>query len=516
MKPSSLHRSALLVAALAGCTASVRALPGITLTPYATGKFMSQSTWGTGFSTVNNVGPLGILPLSTTQVLVTDYNGDLRTFAYDTPHPPTLGQPTHVQSDGTLLANFGQGNAVGLGALFNTNTATWEYYMTQQSLGRVVRLTPSTGAIVFVANVPTATGIVAQPPGASYPGSAAHANHLFISRGSGGITEVDPSNGSTSQLTTNSADGLVFTKSGRYLMFATQSTGFVVYDMQTNTIAYTAPISPADGADGIALGVGGPFTFGYAYINTNSGKVFEVQYDTNPSNSLELEPPTNPVINLIASGGTRGDFIAVDTRVLCSGATHYPSLLITQSGTIERIDPPDSGFFGPPFSVEAAIADSQSFCAGDGTLPTSCPCFNFGLPGRGCDNSIGSGGSLLTLTGSTQPDSIVLAASGELPSAVSLFLQGSVDVSNGVVFGDGVRCAGGTLKRLAVKTAVNGEVAFPGSGDPSITARSAALGDTIAPSTPRFYQVYYRDPVTAFCGGATTTFNISNAVRVDW
>lgn len=510
MLPIHLRRGALCAFLLAATNLSAQA--GITLTPYANSKGFVLDDWATGFTPWSTIGPLGILPLSTSKVLVTDLTGNLYSFPYDTPHPPTGLQPTQSAASATVLNSFGFANALGLAALYDTGTLSWGYYMSQQSNSRVVRIDENTGAATFVASVPSATGILAQPPSASYPGSAAHANHLFVS-GSGGIYEV-ALNGAVTLLLGTQADGLTMTKSGRYLMFASQSIGFVVFDMQTNAVVYTVPIAQGDG---IALAVGGNLPFGNAYINTNDGKLWEVQYDADTSNSSEFEPPSSPVVNLIADGGSRSDFIAVDTRVLCGGATaQYPSLLMTQTDRILRVDPPDSGFFGPPFSVEAAVRIDQSFCSGDGSLPTPCPCFNFGLPGHGCDNSVGSGGSLLTLTGSTTPDSIILVASGELPSAVSLFLQGSVNQANGVVFGDGVRCAGGILKRLAVKTATNGEVAFPGPGDPSITARSAALGDTIGSSTPRFYQVYYRDPVAAFCGAATSTFNVSNAVRVDW
>ena len=41
----------------------------------------------------------------------------------------------------------------------------------------------------------------------------------------------------------------------------------------------------------------------------------------------------------------------------------------------------------------------------------------------------------------------------------------------GVVFGDGLWCATGTLVRLAVKTNVGGASAFPGTGDPSVSVQ---------------------------------------------
>jgi hypothetical protein len=85
------------------------------------------------------------------------------------------------------------------------------------------------------------------------------------------------------------------------------------------------------------------------------------------------------------------------------------------------------------------------------------------------------------------------------------------------VFGDGVRCVGGTLKRLYSKNAVGGVVSAPGPGDPSISSRSATLGDPIAPGSSRSYQVYYRDPNLAFCPSPMgDAWNVSSANRVVW
>ena len=156
-------------------------------------------------------------------------------------------------------------------------------------------------------------------------------------------------------------------------------------------------------------------------------------------------------------------------------------------------------------------------CFGDGTGTTQCPCFNLGLPGRGCDNSVGTGGAQLTAAGSTNPDTVVLTSSGELPSALSIFLQGDSQLVPGSVFGDGVRCAGGNLKRLYTKNAVGGTVSAPTGGDPSVTAQSAALGDPIAPGSTRWYQVYYRDPDLSFCAAPTgNSWNVSSGLQIGW
>jgi len=86
-----------------------------------------------------------------------------------------------------------------------------------------------------------------------------------------------------------------------------------------------------------------------------------------------------------------------------------------------------------------------------------------------------------------------------------------------VSFGDGLRCIASHLERLYVKSASAGSASAPQAGDPSITARSAALGDPIAPGSMRFYQVYYRDPVLSFCPPpAGNSWNVGNAIAIAW
>jgi hypothetical protein len=162
-----------------------------------------------------------------------------------------------------------------------------------------------------------------------------------------------------------------------------------------------------------------------------------------------------------------------------------------------------------------APAVGTNFCFGDGTI-APCPCGNSGAAGHGCENSATTGGALLNASGHTSPDNVVLIATNEKPSALSIFLQGNLLISP-TVYGDGLRCAGGQLKRLGNKNATGGAVAYPEGAELPITTRSAALGDTIAPGSTRWYQVYYRDPDPVFCPvPAGSTFNISNGVEILW
>jgi hypothetical protein len=152
------------------------------------------------------------------------------------------------------------------------------------------------------------------------------------------------------------------------------------------------------------------------------------------------------------------------------------------------------------------------FCLGDGTGPVPCPCGNSGLPGHGCNNSSNTGGAILTATGTFTPDTIVLTSSGERPTSLTIFVQGGQ--TNPFPFGDGVGCLGAGLLRLYTKSASGGVASAPGPGDPSITARSAAMGQPLAHGTFRIYQAYYRDVSATFCPGAT--FNVSSGLKIVW
>jgi hypothetical protein len=159
-----------------------------------------------------------------------------------------------------------------------------------------------------------------------------------------------------------------------------------------------------------------------------------------------------------------------------------------------------------------------SFCSGDGSQG-ACPCGNQGSSGRGCQNSISTGGARLTGSGSASlaSDTLSLNSSGELPSAFSLFLQGTTDLASPAAFGDGLRCAGGTLKRLYKRNASGGSVTAPSGADLPVHTRSAALGNPILAGQTRSYQVYYRDPNPAFCAEPIgSTFNASQALRILW
>jgi hypothetical protein len=154
------------------------------------------------------------------------------------------------------------------------------------------------------------------------------------------------------------------------------------------------------------------------------------------------------------------------------------------------------------------------FCASSPS-GTECPCHNQGNGTTGCNNSHNTGGARLTVSGSPslQNDSVSFLQTGEWANTSSTLLQGTSSNAP-VVFGDGVRCVGGTLKRLYTQPAnTGGAVGFPPPSGPSISARSAALGYNITGASTTYYQVYYRDSNLTFCSGG---FNVGTAESVLW
>lgn len=149
------------------------------------------------------------------------------------------------------------------------------------------------------------------------------------------------------------------------------------------------------------------------------------------------------------------------------------------------------------------------FCFGDGA-GAACPC-GIGAAGNGCPNSVNAGGANLSASGaaSTTADTLVLAGTG-MPNGGALYFQGTAQVNGGlgIAFGDGLRCAAGSITRLLAKINMAGASQYPQAGDPSV----ASLGLVTAPGL-RTYQIWYRN-AEAFC--MPETFNLSNAVQVAW
>jgi hypothetical protein len=155
---------------------------------------------------------------------------------------------------------------------------------------------------------------------------------------------------------------------------------------------------------------------------------------------------------------------------------------------------------------------------GVGTV-RGCPCSNPpAISPAGCDNSAATGGARLDSVGVPDPDfcTVVFTTTGEKPTALSVLFQGRNFLSSGAIYGQGVRCVGGSLLRLYVKSASGGTITAPESGDPSVAQRSEQLGDYLTNGLVRYYSVYYRDPIVLGGCPPSSTFNVTQTLRLQW
>ena len=168
-----------------------------------------------------------------------------------------------------------------------------------------------------------------------------------------------------------------------------------------------------------------------------------------------------------------------------------------------------------------ATTNFTSRCSPGAGGVIACPCSNPPSgPDRGCDNSAGTGGAALTASGNTElsADGLAFTITGEKPTALTILAQGSAFLSNGRVYGQGVRCPGGTIRRLFVDNAVLGTVTMPDlpEGGTPVSVRSAQKGDVIQPGQSRWYFAFYRDPsVLGGCPPASG-FNASQTGEIAW
>jgi len=155
-------------------------------------------------------------------------------------------------------------------------------------------------------------------------------------------------------------------------------------------------------------------------------------------------------------------------------------------------------------------ATSIAFCFGDGS-GTACPCGNTGALGNGCASSVNANGANLSVSGtaSITGDTFALIGTG-MPNSSALYFQGTTQAGGGAgtVFGDGKRCAAGSIIRLGTKTNSGGTSTYPVGADQSISIRGANAAGNV-----RTYQCWYRN-AAAFC--TVDTFNLTNGRQVTW
>jgi Tol biopolymer transport system component len=347
---------------------------------------------------------------------------------------------------------------------------------------------------------------------------------VFIHDRQTGVTErvsVD-SNGTQGN---NFSDAPSISADGRFVSFLSLASNLVagdtngsedvfVHDLQNGT---TERVSMAwNGAEGNSGSVISSISADGRYVAFYSHATNLVRGDTNNAYDIfvrDRQLGTTERVSLDSAGAQANG--SSDDPPAISGDGRFVAFASDATNLVTG----DTNGFTDVFVRDRAATGFASLCdpAVGGVI--ACPCANApSASGRGCDNSSSTGGASLTAAGSAylSMDTLVFTTSGEKPAALSVFSQGNTLIPNGVVFGQGVRCAGGSLKRLYLKTAVAGAASAPQSGDPTVSLRSAALGDPITAGSTRYYYVYYRDPIVLGGCPAASTFNSTQTGRVTW
>jgi len=254
---------------------------------------------------------------------------------------------------------------------------------------------------------------------------------------------------------------------------------------------YTTAVTNFDVNGVWALG-GGPSTTAAAW-----GKITD-NYTNNGEYWTEIEP-----------GVVQGNY----WTVLTSGST------CTLSGEV-RAGSARGCLTG--VVIEKVIGDpGVSYCFGSSSSGNPCPCANDNdgsdPDGAGCANASWTAGAKLLGQGeaSVTSDTLLLLGSRGQPGGTSLFFQGANALDGaGLYLGDGIRCAGGNLKRLAVR--VNDGSGNADTTGTTISLRSAQLGYVISAGDVLRYQWWTSDTVNPPCGGGVLGSNTSNGYEILW
>jgi hypothetical protein len=252
---------------------------------------------------------------------------------------------------------------------------------------------------------------------------------------------------------------------------------------------------------------------------TTDGRKFPFAYTSTfglfPNIDVDIAAGT---LNYIA-----GELSFAETTVIASSSTldeTRPEIASTHGATLTnpwRNYVVYDVYNGADYDVFAAVyntpanADDYLYCNG---VPQLCPCAN-GNNGSngiaGCANSVNQAGARLEVRGlwSVTQDTTALVCQGMPSTATCLFFQGTGVNQNGTPFGDGLRCAVGTIVRLGTKTSSAGSASYGYPLDTLVSVR----GLVPAAGGWRYYQCWYRNSA-AFC--SASTFNLSNAAALLW
>jgi sugar lactone lactonase YvrE len=290
-----------LARAVALATLLLIALPGVA-GAYTTDAGYAASDYATGFpaSPTSHAGPIGVAFDQSDNLYVADSSdGNLYRFQ---PGGGVASSATRVTQSPI------SGQITGL-----VVSRSGDLYLARYGAGDVVQIDPGTGQVLrTVATVPCATGLAIDPA----------SGDLFVSENQCGSTIWRVSGFASGPGTTTAyahvrgVDGLAFDPGGT-LYAEADGTIAKVNGTQSPTPGASAVVATVPRADGVAFGAPVAGQPPFLVANRNDGVVTRVDFNQGGASLSD-----------IFSGGTRGDFVAVDS---------HGCLYVTQSASIVRI-----------------------------------------------------------------------------------------------------------------------------------------------------------------------------------
>jgi hypothetical protein len=423
-----------------------------------------------------------------------------------------------LSSDGTRGDAFGgavaiDGNMAIIGAAYDDDNGaqSGSAYLFDVTTGnQLAKLLPSDGATAafFGETVSISGGIaIVGAPGDEQNGIDSGAAYLFDTATGAQLAKLVPSDGEAGDW----FGGSVGISGGTAVISApfdndNGPNSGAAYIFDTATATQTLKLLPDDGSTNDEFGCSVAINdsdiedrFGSSVSIAGAiavvGAKQEDETAINSGSAYLFDTTTGTQISkLCVSDGSAGDYAGHSVSI--SGTTVI-------SGAFLNDENGESAGVAHLFEAPSVVV--TAFCFGDGG-GTPCPCGNDGGPGEGCANSTGSG-AVLSVSGSTSisADDLVLSTTG-LPGGPGLYFQGqnSINSGNGIVFGDGLRCAGLDVTRLQVR--------FSSGGNANTSISIATKGSVVAGETKR-YQHWYRDSTNSPCG---STFNLTNGYELTW
>ena len=274
----------------------------LTLTTAGSNAGFTLSTVAYGFDSLAGLGPLGIAFPTANSMLVADFAGEVYAFSSIPSNTPA--------SSATVAQNLGGNGPIGM------TVANGQVYLADRAHGTVDAISVTGAFQSFVVSVSNPTGLATNPV----------TGRVYVSSNTNGIYEINPSTQTKTLIISGAGfDGLSVSPDGKTI-YAAQGTGIQVYSTGVNgapSPALQATYAIGDSTDGTALGTGS--LAGNLFVNTNSGNLWEYNIGTS-------------ALTLIASGGSRGDFVAVAPN---------GDLFVTQGDSILSLSaPPGGGFTG--------------------------------------------------------------------------------------------------------------------------------------------------------------------------